>query len=66
MPLSLVPGAVFQSWRESANYCNWSELESLIHIFDLSKDEYLLISTTLLAGVRIKKEVTQVIHELFH
>lgn len=64
-PLSLVPGVVFQSWKESANYCNWFELESLIHIFDMSQDEYLLISTTLLAVLHIKREAIQVIHKLY-
>ena len=66
MPLSLTPGAVFQSWKESTNYCNWSELGSLIHIFDMSEDEYLLISPTLLAGLSIQRGDIQVIHEVFH
>jgi hypothetical protein len=32
----------------------------------MSEDEYLLISTTLLPGLHIKREAIQVICELFH
>jgi hypothetical protein len=58
-------GVVFQSRKESANYCNWSKLESLFHIFDMSQHEYLLISTTLLAVLRVKGEAIQVMRKLF-